>query len=105
MTTPKIEKKIISPQTHDMGDGTGEFICQEKFTLQELLTWYKSNSKTWGVFTIHYKDGEILRKFDYDLYNRKAFYILLHGEGKFEVEKALFRYCFMSEEVDVYLDK
>ena len=60
-------KRIVTrPQKSDMGSGFG-YIDAVDCTLEELLDFYAKN-KTWGTVCIH-KNGEILRKFDYDTFN------------------------------------
>ena len=96
-------KRIVTrPQKSDMGSGFG-YIDAVDCTLEELLDFYAKN-KTWGTVCIH-KNGEILRKFDYDTFNKSIFYHNLNGwEYKRTVKKAEFKYCFMNEDLDIYLN-
>ena len=55
---------------------------------------------------IQYKNGDILRKFDYDTFNNSIFYINLSGWQKdIEIDKVKFSYCFMNEDVKIILNK
>jgi hypothetical protein len=96
-------KRIIThPQKSDMGSGFG-YIDAVGCTLEELLDFYAKN-KTWGTVCIH-KNGEILRKFDYDTFNNNIFYHNLNGwEYRMTVKKAEFEYYFMNEDLDIYLN-
>ena len=100
-----MKKVITHPQACDMGDGRGHIELESKTTLREVLDWYKSNSKTWGECIIKYRDGRVLRHFDYDLYNNNQFYSYFTWELDFIVKEATFCYCFMSEDLVITLDK
>ena len=98
-------KKIIThPQACDMGDGRGYIEFEPKTTLREVLNWYKANSRTWGECIIKYRDGEVLRRFDYDIYNNTQFYYHLTWELDFVVKEAKFSYCFMAEDLIITLE-
>lgn len=97
-------KKIIDiHQKSDMGSGFGHYENINGKTLKEVLDWLEENTKTWGVITI-YNDNKILRKFDYELYNYHYFYHHLSGwEEDLKVSSIKFNYCFMYENIDIYL--
>lgn len=97
-------KVIINHQKSDMGSGFGYIDGAAGRTLEEFLNFYSKNSKTWGTVCI-YRKGNIVRKFDYDTYNHNIFYHHLEGwEYKFIVKEAKFEYCFMNEDINIYLD-
>ena len=99
-------KKIITqPQVCDMGSGRGKIEFEPGTTLRQVLDFYKNNSRTWGECTIQYKNGEILRKFDYDIYNNNIFYYNLSWELDYVVAEAKFEYCFMSEDLTITLKR
>ena len=101
-----MERVIIKEQTCDMGEGHGEWVFNKKVTLGEFLTHLKEQSHEWGTITIQYKNGDILRKFDYDTFNNSVFYICLSGWQKdIEIDKVKFNYCFMNEDVKIILNK
>ena len=96
---------IISPQKSDMGYGCGEILTEDA-TLKEFFDYFKKETNAWGTMTIYYPSGEIVRKFDYELYNSNIFYCNIDGWiMKYKVDKAVFKYCFMSEDYEVYLKK
>ena len=99
-----MERKIISPQTCDMGHGNGKFLCPNGTTLEDFLKWYKEHSKTWGVITIINREGKIIRKFDYDLYNSNIYYYHLSWERSLTIKEISFLYCWMMEEVEIHLN-
>ena len=98
-------KRIIDrPQISDMGSGFGHIECPENTTLEEILDWIQTNMKTWGTVTIFRRTDDVVRCFDYDLYNNKIFYHHLSGwQYDSIVRKVEFSYCFMSEDIDIYL--
>lgn len=98
-------KQIIDqPQKSDMGSGWGHFELPEGIALGEVLEWLHKHQKSWGTVTI-YRAGNVVRRFDYDLYNNKVFYHHLSGwEYKFPVKEVKFDYCFMSENIDIYVN-
>lgn len=100
-----MRKVITNPQTCDMGSGFGKIEFEPGATLREVLEFYKNNSRTWGECTIQYKSGEILRRFDYDVYNNNIFYYNLSWELDYKVAEAKFQYCFMGEDLTITLDK
>ena len=101
-----MQEHIIEEQTCDMGHGRGEYLFSAHTTLEQALKWFKNNLRTWGTIVIKKKDYEILRLFDYDLYNQNCFYHHLNGwEYNFPVKKIEFYYCFMSRDIHIYLDK
>ena len=94
-------KKVITvPQACDMGDGRGIIEFNEGTTVGEILEFYKRNSRSWGLCTIIHK-GEILRKFDFDIYNNNIFYTHLTWEKDFKVKEAEYSYCFMNEDLTI----
>lgn len=101
-----IKKVITHPQQSDMGSGFGEWQFDETPTLNEFLTYFKDTNNSWGTFAIRYSDGRILRLFDYNIYNKKQFYIDLNGwQYDFKIKSAKFEYCFMNENIVVNLEK
>lgn len=102
-----MERVIISPQESDMGCGYGEILTEDA-TLKEFLDYFEKETKAWGTMTIYYPSGKIVRKFDYNLYNRNCNVFYYNIDGwimKYKIDKAVFRYCFMSEDYEVYLKK
>jgi len=96
---------IIEKQTCDMGSGKGEYIFSN-ITLEQALDWFEKNLNEWGTIIIKFKNGEILRKFDYDLYNSHQFYHHLNGwEYDSLIKKIEFSYCFMNRDIIIYLNK
>jgi hypothetical protein len=99
-----MKRVVTEPQKSDMGDGFGHIEGAVGYTLEEVLNFYSKNSKTWGTVCI-YRKGNIVRKFDYDTYNNNVFYHYLSGwEYKLIVKEAKFNYCFMCENLDIYLE-
>lgn len=99
-------KRIIdTPQTSDMGNGFGHIeIEQNAVTLEEALKWLQLNQKTWGTVTIYHESNDIVRCFDYDLYNNNIFYHNLSGwQYKYIVKRIVFNYCFMCEDIKIYV--
>ena len=100
-----MQAKIIAPQQSDMGSGYGEYIFLN-ITLEQALKWFEENLHDWGEIIIQFRSGDILRKFDYDLYNSHHFYHHLNGwEYGFSVKKIEFSYCFMNKDIIIYLNK
>ena len=99
-----MQTHIIEKQTCDMGHGKGEYIFSN-MTLRQVLDWFKQNLHDWGTIIIQFKNGDILRKFDYDLYNDSQFYHHLSWEYNLLVEKIEFYYCFMNKDIIIYLFK
>ena len=100
-----MQENIIYPQQSDMGSGSGEYIFSN-ITLGQALKWFEENLYDWGEITIRFNHGDILRKFDYDLYNSHQFYHHLNGwEYNLSVKKIEFRYCFMNKDIIIYLNK
>lgn len=98
-----IREVITNPQTSDMGSGFGYVDGAVGCTLKEILDFYVKNSKSWGTVSI-YRDGDAIRKFDYDTYNNNIFYHNLSGyEYKLMVKEVKFDYCWMSKNIDIYL--
>lgn len=94
---------IIGSQTCDMGHGKGEYIFSN-LTLKQALKWFEENLNDWGTIIINFKNGDILRKFDYDLYNLHQFYYHLNGwEYEFLIDKIEFYYCFMNKDIVISL--
>ena len=94
---------IANPQKSDMGSGFGYVEGAVDCTLKEILSFYANNSKDWGTVCI-YKNGNIVRKFDYDTYNNNVFYHHLSGwEYQLIVKEVKFAYCFMNKDIDIYL--
>ena len=98
-----MQENIIYPQQSDMGNGKGEYIFSN-MTLRQVLDWFKQNLHDWGTITIQFNNGDVLRKFDYDLYNNSQFYHHLSWEYSLLVEKIEFYYCFMNKDIIIYLN-
>ena len=98
-----MERIIDRPQISDMGSGFGHITVSTDTTLKEALMWISQNQKTWGTVTI-YNNKEIIRRFDYDLYNNNIFYHHLDGwQYNKIIQQIKFNYCFMSEDIDIYI--
>lgn len=96
--------KITQPQKSDMGSSFGYIENSHGIPLQEVLNWIESNTITWGIVTIYNNEGNIIRKFDYDLYNSNQFFHWLNGwQYSNLVEKVRFEDCFMCRDFDIYL--
>jgi hypothetical protein len=101
-----MKKVITQPQVCDMGDGRGEIQFEIGTRLKDVLNFYQNNSKTWGICTIQYNDGKIIRKFDFDIYNNNIFYYNLYvWELDLLVKEATFSYCFMNEDLVITIEK
>lgn len=99
-----MKRVITEHQKSDMGCGFGYVEGVVGCTLKEVLDFYAKDSKTWGTVCI-YRNSDVVRKFDYDTFNNNIFYHHLSGwEYKLTVKEAKFRYCFMSEDIYIYLD-
>ena len=100
-------KRIITrPQKSDMGSGFGMYEFEEGTTLKEFLTHFEKNSNEWGTITIKMPDGEVLRKFDYNLFHDNKFYYNIEGWCiNYKLKKVIFQFCFMNEDIEVYLKK
>lgn len=95
----------ITSQTCDMGYGKGKYIFSQ-LTLKQALNWFEENLNDWGTITINFKNGDILRKFDYDLYNSHQFYHHLNGwEYELLVDKIESYNCFMNKDIIISLKK
>ena len=96
--------KITQPQKSDIGSSFGYIENSHGIPLQEVLNWIESNTITWGIVTIYNNEGNIIRKFDYDLYNSNQFIHWLNGwQYSNLVEKVRFEDCFMCRDFDIYL--
>lgn len=99
-----IREVITDPQKSDMGSGFGYVEGVVGCTLKEVLDFYAKNSKNWGVVHI-YRNGNIVRRFDYDTYNNNIFYHNLSGWAyQLTVKETKFSYCYMNKDIDIYLD-
>lgn len=99
-----MKRVITEPQKSDMGYGLGIYEFEKEDNLYNFLEWYKKCSNTWGTVTIFNKNEKILRKFDFDLYDENQFYTHLAGwEYNLSLKEIKFSYCFMSEDVEIYL--
>lgn len=99
-------KRVIDrEQVSDMGSGWGHIEVPAGTTLGEALDWIQKNSKAWGTITIYRYSDDIIRCFDFDLYNRKKFFYhhLSGWQYNFTVKKIEFSYCFMSEDISIYV--
>ena len=98
-------KRVIDrPQMSDMGSGFGHIEVPAETTLKDALNWIRKNTKAWGLITIYRNSDDIIRCFDYDLYSNTIFY---HNLSTWQydsiVKKIEFSYCFMSEDIDIYV--
>ena len=100
-----MKKVITRPQVCDMGSGFGKIEFEPGTNLDQVLSFYRKNSKTWGTCTIEYANGKALRKFDYNLYHSDLFYYKLSWELAFEVKEVKLEYCFMREDITIVLNK
>lgn len=100
-----MERIITSPQKSDMGSGFGEYSFDKETTLKDFLEYYKNTCDSWGTITIIKADGDILRKFDYNMYNNNIFYYNLSWELQCKIKHIKFNYCFMNENVDIRLER
>lgn len=99
-----MQRIIDKPQACDMGHGSGHIEMPIPVTLEKVLNWLQENAYSWGVITIYNKDNKIIRRFDFDLYNNSLFYHHLNGWHYTTIVKEVkFNYCFMSEDIDIYL--
>ena len=97
-----IKAKEISPQTCDMGFSYEVYECSEGTTLKEALAWLKKNKNSWGTITIQRKNGDIVRKFDYDVYRYNEFYTNLAGwESSFKIIEMTSHSCFMNCDIEI----
>lgn len=103
---PALKEIITHPQTSDMGSGWGYLEGAPGCTLEQILEFYHKNSRSWGTITIYGRNSDIVRKFDYDTYNNSEFYHHLSGwQYESMVKEVKFSYCFMSQDIDIYLEK
>lgn len=99
-----MKRVIDQPQKSDMGSGWGHYEFKEGLTLLEVLDYLRKDLKSWGTVTIYRGTDDVVRCFDFDLYNNKIFYHHLSGwQYNFIVKAVKFDYCFMSENIDIYL--
>ena len=99
-----MKRVITEPQKSDMGSGFGIYEFEKEDNLYDFLKWYKQCSSAWGTITIFNKHNRLLRKFDFDLYDNEQFYHHLSGwEYDLSLKEIKFSYCFMSEDVEIYL--
>lgn len=99
-----IREVITNPQKSDMESGFGYVEGAVGCHLEQILDFYAKNNKTWGTVCVR-RNGNIIRKFDYDTYNKNIFYHHLSGwEYQLTVKEVKFEYCFMLKDIDIYLD-
>lgn len=98
-------KRVIDvPQKSDMGSGFGHYEGAAGLTLKEVLNYLDKNLKSWGIITI-YRDSNVVRRFDFDRYNGSSFYHHLSGwQYNYIVREVKFDYCFMGENIDIYVN-
>lgn len=98
-------KRVIDiPQKSDMGSGSGHYEGADGLTLKEVLNYLYENLESWGTVTIYRGSNDIIRCFDFNRYNDNIFYHHLSGwQYNFIVKKVKFNYCFMSENIDIYV--
>ena len=96
---------IDDPQKSDYGTGLGHLELEGTATLKEVLDYIELMTNSWGTVYI-YNDRNLLRCFDYELYNQHIFYHHLAGwEYKLNVEQVRFDYCFMNQNYYIYITK
>ena len=101
-----MKRVITEPQRSDMGDGFGLYEFDKPTILEEFLKLY-NNSKTWGKFYIfdnHKLVAEL--KFDGMTINKNGRYQPLQWDNKLlykTIKEIKFNYCFMCEDVEIYL--
>ena len=90
-----------------MGSGYGIYESDKNDTLKDFLDWFHKNANSWGVISIYYPSGHIMRKFDYSLYGNsgRCFYYCLSWELDYKIDKITFDYCFMNKNIQIYLEK
>lgn len=94
---------IDKPQQSDMGCGFGHIENCENKTLKEVLNWIEKNACDWGIITI-FSAGEVIRRFDYDIFNNHKFYHDLTGwHYALPVREVKYSYCFMNKDIDIYI--
>ena len=99
-----IKRIADRPQFSDMGTGFGHIEVSSKTTLGDVLKWIQENEKTWGIITIYKNSDDIIRCFDYNLYNNFIFYHHLDSwQYQFIIREVKFDYCFMYENIDIYV--
>lgn len=98
-------KRVIDmPQKSDMGSGWGHYDGAAGLTLKEVLDYLDKNLKSWGTLTIYRGSNDIIRRFDFDRYGGNNFYHHLNGwQYKCIVREVKFDYCFMGENIDIYV--
>lgn len=98
-------KQVIDvPQASDMGSGYGHYEEVAGLTLEEVLNYLGKNLESWGTLTIYKGCGNIIRCFDFDCYTSNNFYHHLSGwQYDFIVEEIKFDYCFMLENIYIYV--
>lgn len=100
----KFKSIVDRPQRSDMGDGFGHYEVAPGSTLKEFLKWFRENCKLWGTMKIIDRDGDIVRYFDYNTWSDDIVYTHLgFWQYDSEIEKIEFRYCFMSEDITIWL--
>ena len=99
-----MKEGVTKPQTCDMGSGFGYVDGVAGHTLKDVLDFYAEHSNDWGTVSI-YRNGSIVRKFDYDTYNKCIFYHHLNGwEYRFKITEVTFTYCFMNKDIEIYVE-
>ena len=100
-------KKLIDIyQKSDMGSGFGIYEFDKPTILEEFLKFY-NNSRTWGklyIFDNHKLIAEL--KFDGMTTNKDNKYKPLKWDNKLlykTIKEIKFNYCFMCEDVEIYL--
>ena len=100
-----MERVIDRPQMSEMGNGWGHYELPENIDLMEVLYELRKTLKSWGIVTIYRGTDDIIRCFDFNLYNDKIFYHHLTGtEYIYTVREVKFTYCYMSENIDIYVE-
>ena len=99
-----MKRVVDEPQKSDMGSGWGHYELPESINLMEVLTELRKTLKSWGTVTIYRGTDDVIRRFDFNLYSNKIFYHHLSGwQYNFIVREIRFDYCFMSENINIYV--
>lgn len=100
-----MKRVIDQPQKSDMGSGWGHYEGTDGMNLKEVLDELRKTLKSWGTVTIYRGTDDVVRCFDFDLYNNKIFYHHLSGwQYNYTIRKVDFDYCFMSENINIYVN-
>lgn len=100
-----MERVIDHPQKSDMGSGYGHYEGIDGMNLGKVLDELCKTLKSWGTVTIYRGLDDVVRRFDFDLYNSKVFYHNLSGwQYNYTIRKIDYDYCFMLENINIYVN-